>query len=174
MARRGSKTRIRAYNKAYYRQRKAYKSYVSLYSKREAMLESHGYQMYDQMLTWTEYKTASQDMRNTLKEEVKRGVRKSVGSVNKALVSEQAYELSEQQGYAIFDFLRENAEKYGVEYDTSNINEILMQIREGSWLREDVGIWDMIRDYREDLFEKGFDKKTVANMVGQTFFGSPE
>lgn len=167
-----AKARRRAYNRAYYRTKKAYKAYVKLYQSRERMLESKGYSMYDEMLTFTEYKTAAPEMRQTLKEKVKRGERKSVGSVNRSLVSEQAYELSEEQGFAIFDFLRTNAEKYGIDFDYSNINSALMQIREGSWLREDVGIWDMIRDYRQELFDKGFSKEDVRNEVATTFFGS--
>ena len=112
-------------------------------------------------------------MRNTLKERIRRGERKSVGDVNKALVSEQAYELSEEQGYAIFNFLKENADKYGIEYSTKNINSILIQIRQGEWLREEVGLWDLIRDYRKDLFSQGLSKEEVRQQVSSTFFGSP-
>ena len=172
MARR-SKASNRA-SKAYYRRKKAYRQYEKLYDARAKMLNSRGYSMYDEKLTYTEYKTAAAEMRNTMKEDIKSGKRKSMGSVNKALVSEQAYELSEKQGYAIFDFLRQNAEKYDIEYSTRNINEILMQIRQGDWLSNQVGLWDLISDYREDLFSKGYSKKDVRHEIAMTFFGSPE
>ena len=173
MVKRSSNARRRASSKAYYRRKKAYRQYEKLYDARSKMLNQRGYSMYDEKLTYTEYKTAAAEMRNTMKEDIKRGKRKSMGSVNRALVSEQAYELSEEQGYAIFDFLRENADNYGIEYSTKNINEILMQIRQGDWLREEVGLWDLIRDYREDLFAKGYNKKQVRNEIAITFFGSP-
>lgn len=167
-----SKTRSKSL-KAFYRSKRSYNKYVDLYRKREAMLAERGYEMYDEMLTFTEYKTAAPEMRNTLKERIRRGERKSVGDINKALVSEQAYELSEEQGYAIFNFLKENAAKYGVEYSTKNINSILIQIRQGEWLREEVGLWDLIRDYRKDLFSQGLSKEEVRQQVSSTFFGSP-
>ena len=167
-----SKTRSKSL-KAFYRSKRSYNKYVELYRKREAMLDERGYEMYDEMLTFTEYKTAAPEMRNTLKERIRRGERKSVGDVNKALVSEQAYELSEEQGYAIFNFLKENADKYGIEYSTKNINSILIQIRQGEWLREEVGLWDLIRDYRKDLFSQGLSKEEVRQQVSSTFFGSP-
>ena len=167
-----SKTRSKAL-KAFYRSKRSYNKYVDLYRKREDMLAERGYEMYDEMLTFTEYKTAAPEMRNTLKERIRRGERKSVGDINKALVSEQAYELSEEQGYAIFNFLKENADKYGIEYSTKNINSILIQIRQGEWLREEVGLWDLIRDYRKDLFSQGLSKEEVRQQVSSTFFGSP-
>lgn len=189
MARKGSKTRKRRYNKAYYRLRKNYKKYTLLYEEREAMLNSHGYQMYDKILSWNQYKSAYEDMKNTREKEIEWGLRKSIGSINKAIVSDQAYELSEKQGYAIFDFLRENADKYGIDYDTRNINEFLMKIREGSWLREDAKIWDIITDFREQYLEQHKDdpdakaalygvynpetRKYEGGLVSQTFFGSP-
>lgn len=176
-----SKTRSKSL-KAYYRSKKSYNRYVDLYRKREAMLQQRGYDMYDEMLTFTEYKTAAPDMRNTLKEKVRIGKRKSVGDINKALVSEQAYELSEEQGYAIFNFLKENAEKYNIQYSTKNINEILMKIRQGKWLAEDVGLWDMIKEFREDYFkEHGYSRESreilygvngEPGLVSQLFFGS--
>ena len=52
--------------------------------------------------------------------------------------------------------------------------DLFMKIRQGEFLREDVGIWDMISDFRLQMFEKGMSKEEVRKAVGQTFFNSPE
>ena len=69
-----------------------------------------------------------------------------------------------------------------------------MKIRQGEWLNADVGLWDMIRDYRKEEFAKYNEMKeknpealnailaeweanTIADLVkkevGSTFYGSP-
>lgn len=169
MAKRWSKAR-----RASFRVGKRYAAYKKAYLKRQALLEKKGYSMYDQqILTKTEYKEMYQATLNDRKKEVKSGERKSVGNINEAIVSMQAYELSEKSAYAIFDFLETKKDELDIEYDTKNINDLIMKIRQGEWLREDVGIWDLIRDYRSDLFDKGLTKEEVRHAVSQTFFGSP-
>lgn len=169
MAKKWSKAR-----RTSFRVGKRYAAYKKAYLKRQALLEKKGYSMYDQqILTRTEYKEMYQATLNDRKKEVKSGERKSVGNINEAIVSMQAYELSEKSAYAIFDFLETKKDELDIEYDTKNINDLIMKIRQGEWLREDVGIWDLIRDYRSDLFDKGLTKEEVRHAVSQTFFGSP-
>lgn len=168
MAKKWSKARRESF-----RVGKRYVAYKKSYLKREALLAKKGYTMYDQqMLSKTEYKEMYQATLNDRKKEVKSGERRSVGNINEAIVSMQAYELSEKSAYAIFDFLEQNKEKYGLEYDTSNINDMIMKIRQGEWLREDVQIWDLITDYRSDLFDKGYSKAQVRAQIAITMFGS--
>ena len=170
MAKRWSKARRESF-----RVGKRYAEYKKEYYKREAILAKEGLVMYDDkgILSKTEYKEMYQAVLNDRKKEVKSGERRSVGNINKAIVSQQAYELSEQSGYAIFDLIRTKGEELNIELDTSNINKALIKIRQGEWLREDVGIWEIIKEYRADLFDKKYSKKEVAHMVSQTFFGSP-
>lgn len=169
MAKKWSKAR-----RASFRVGKRYAAYKKAYEKREAMLAEKGYTMYDQIkLTKTEYKEMYQAVLNDRKKEVKSGKRQSIGNINEVIVSMQAYELSEKSAYAIFDFLETKKDELDIEYDTKNINDLIMKIRQGEWLREDVGIWDMIRDYRRDLFDKGLTKEEVRHAVSRTFFGSP-
>lgn len=168
MARKWSKARRESF-----RVGKKYAAYKKEYIKRRDMLAKKSYSMYDeQILSKTEYKEMYQAILNDRKKEVKSGVRKSVGNINSAIVSMQAYELSEKSAYAIFDFLEQNKEKYGLEYDTSNINDMIMKIRQGEWLRQDVQIWDLITDYRSDLFDKGYSKARVRAEIAITMFGS--
>lgn len=157
-----------------FREGKKYAAYKVEYKKREAMLAKKGYSMYDQqILTKTEYREMYQATLNDRKKEVKSGERKSVGDINKAIVSMQAYELSEKSAYAIFDLLEQKKEELGIDYDTSNINDLIMKIRQGEWLSEEVGIWDIISEERARLFKLGLTKKQVAKQISQTFFGSP-
>lgn len=168
MAKKWSKARRESF-----RVGKRYAAYKKSYQRRETILAKKGYTMYDQqMLSKTEYKEMYQATLNDRKKEVKSGERRSVGNINEAIVSMQAYELSEKSAYAIFDFLEQNKEKYGLEYDTSNINDMIMKIRQGEWLREDVQIWDLITDYRSDLFDKGYSKAQVRAQIAITMFGS--
>lgn len=179
----------------YYRSRKAYNKYKQLYMKKRAVLERKGFEMADDLYTFTQYKENVLEMRNTLKERVKRGRIKRIGSVNNALVNDQAYKLSEEQAYAIFDFIKQNKDKYDIDVSfIKNINTALMKIRQGEWLNADVGLWDMIRDYRKEEFAKYNEMKekdpealnailaeweanTIADLVkkevGSTFYGSP-
>ena len=182
----------------YYRSRKAYNKYKQLYMKKKAVLERKGYEMADDLYTFTQYKENVLEMRNTLKIRVAKGRIKRIGSVNAALVNDQAYELSEEQAYSIFDFLKQNREKYDIDVSfIKNINAALMKIRQGEWLNSDVGLWDMIRDYRKDAYAKykELEEKdpdalaelyaqldpdrphTIAELVrkdvSSTFYGSP-
>ena len=187
----------------YYRSRKAYNKYKQLYMKKKAVLERKGYEMADDLYTFTQYKENILEMRNTLKIRVAKGRIKRIGSVNAALVNDQAYELSEEQAYSIFDFLKQNREKYDIDVSfIKNINSALMKIRQGEWLNSDVGLWDMIKDYRRDAYAKykeleekdpdalaelyaELDRKnpdtkvphTIAELVREdvssTFYGSP-
>ena len=187
----------------YYRSRKAYNKYKQLYMKKKAVLERKGYEMADDLYTFTQYKENVLEMRNTLKIRVAKGRIKRIGSVNAALVNDQAYELSEEQAYSIFDFLKQNREKYDIDVSfIKNINSALMKIRTGEWLESDVGLWDMIRDFRHDAYAKykemeeknpealaelyaELDKRnpdrkvphTIAELVREdvssTFYGSP-
>lgn len=187
----------------YYRSRKAYNKYKELYKKKKAVLARKGFEMADDLYTFTQYKENVLEMRNTLKIRVAKGRIKRIGSVNAALVNDQAYELSEEQAYSIFDFLKQNREKYDIDVSfIKNINSALMKIRTGEWLESDVGLWDMIRDFRHDAYAKykemeeknpealaelyaELDKRnpdrkvphTIAELVREdvssTFYGSP-
>ena len=69
--------------------------------------------------------------------------------------------------------------KYTDEQGIERINlkkkiELFMKIRQGEFLREEVGLWDLISDFRVTMFKKGMTKEEVRKAVGQTFFNSPD
>ena len=191
MARRYKTSKARRVaQKKYRKARRQYNDYLEQFEARKANFESRGLDFYDPTpLTFRDYRSVHADKVNDLKQDIKEGKRKTVGNVNREIVSDQAYELSSRQADVLGEYLLENEPelleemdlvyKYTDEEGIERVNlkkkiDLFMKIRQGEFLREDVGIWDMISDFRLQLFEKGMSKEEVRKAVGQTFFNSPE
>ena len=177
---------------AIYRQkktlRKKYKEYLDQFNSRKRNFESRGLDFYDpNPLTYRDWKTVYAEKSNDLRQDIKEGKRKTVGNVNTEIVSDQAYELSSKQGEVVAEYLLENESetleeldlvyKYVDENGVERVNlkkkiELLMKIRQGEFISEEVGLWDMINDFRMQMFKKGMTKEEVRQAVGQTFFKS--
>ena len=156
---------------------KRYARFKQYYRTQRKLIHRRGFETYieregEKILTKTEFKEQYIALMNDRKKEIESGQRKTVGNIEKALSSMQAYELSESKAYAILDFLKKYRDEDEIEYSAKNINELLMKIRTGSWIREDVGLWDKIKRYREDLFASGMSKADVRAEVSITVFGS--
>lgn len=191
MARRYKTSRQkRVAQRQYRRSRKQYVNYLEQFEARKETFENRGLDFYDPVpLTYRDWKTVHAEKINDLKLDIKEGKRKSIGNVNREIVSDQAYELSSRQADVLGEYLLENeAEtleemnlvyKYTDEEGVERVNlkkriELMMKIRQGEFLREDVGLWDMISDFRLSMFKKGLTKEEVRQAVGQTFFNSPK
>lgn len=191
MARRFKTSRAkRASQKKYRKARRQYKDYLDQFEARKENFESRGLDFFDPVpLTFRDYRTVHAEKLNDLKQDIKEGKRKTVGNVNREIVSDQAYELSSRQADVLGEYLLENESelleemdlvyKYTDESGVERLNlkkkiDLFMKIRQGEFLREDVGIWDMISDFRLEMFKKGMNKEEVRRAVGQTFFNSPE
>ena len=191
MARRYKTSRQkRVAQRQYRRSRRQYENYLEQFEARKETFESRGLDFYDPVaLTYRDWKTVHAEKINDLKMDIKEGKRKSIGNVNREIVSDQAYELSSRQADVLGEYLLENESeileemgltyKYSDEEGTERINlkkriELMMKIRQGKFLREDVGLWDMISDFRLSMFKKGLTKEEVRKAVGQTFFNSPD
>lgn len=191
MARRYKTSRSsRVAQRRYRRTRRQYQDYLEKFAARKKILSERGFEMFDPFaLTYQEWKTQRAEKLNDLKLDIKEGKRKSIGDVNRELVSDQAYELSSRQANVLADYLTMNeadyleemglAYKYTDEQGVERINlknkiELFMKIRQGEFVREDLGLWDLISDYRQNLFAKGMSKEEVRRAVGQTFFNSPD
>ena len=178
----------RASQKRYRKSRKKYEDYRAQFESRKENFSSRGLDFYDTVpLTYRDWKTVYAEKTNDLKEDIKEGKRKTIGNVNREIVSDQAYELSSKQGEVIAEYLLENEEEALEEMDlvykytdaegVERINlkkkiELLMKIRQGEFISEEVGLWDMINDFRIQMFKKGMSKEEVRQAVGQTFFKS--
>lgn len=191
MARRYKTSREkRIAQKRYRKSRSQYRDYLEQFEARKENFESRGLEFYDPIpLTYRDFKTVRAEKINDLKLDIKEGKRKSVGNVNREIVSDQAYELSSRQADVLGEYLLENEEdlleemdlvyKYTDEEGIERVNlkkkiDLMMRIRQGEFLREDVGLWDMISDFRLQMFKKGMNKEEVRRAVGQTFFNSPD
>lgn len=180
----------RVAQKKYRKARRQYNDYLDQFEARKENFESRGLDFFDPVpLTFRDYRTVHAEKLNDLKQDIKEGKRKTVGNVNREIVSDQAYELSSRQADVLGEYLLENEPelleemdlvyKYTDESGVERLNlkkkiDLFMKIRQGEFLREDVGIWDMISDFRLEMFKKGMNKEEVRRAVGQTFFNSPE
>lgn len=180
----------RVSQKKYRKARKQYNDYLDQFEARKENFESRGLDFFDPVpLTFRDYRTVHAEKLNDLKQDIKEGKRKTVGNVNREIVSDQAYELSSRQADVLGEYLLENEPelleemdlvyKYTDESGVERLNlkkkiDLFMKIRQGEFLKEDVGIWDMISDFRLEMFKKGMNKEEVRRAVGQTFFNSPE
>lgn len=205
MARRYKTSRkLRAARRQYRRSRKQYQDYLDEFNERKAKFEAKGLDFYDPIpLSYRDYKTVRQEKINDQKYDISKGKRKKVGNVNREIVSDQAYELSSGQAEVLGEYLLEQQPeileemgfvyKYTDEEGIERINlkkkiDLFMKIRQGEFIKEEIGLWDMIQDFRADYFElskaeqdelkKKWNAKTfaeaVAKEVGQTFFNSPD
>ena len=180
----------RVAQKKYRKARRQYNDYLDQFEARKENFESRGLDFFDPVpLTFRDYRTVHAEKLNDLKQDIKEGKRKTVGNVNREIVSDQAYELSSRQADVLGEYLLENEPelleemdlvyKYTDESGVERLNlkkkiDLFMKIRQGEFLRKDVGIWHMISDFRLEMFKKGMNKEEVRRAVGQTFFNSPE
>ena len=191
MARRFKTSRERRVaQKRYRRARRQYQDYLDKFKARRENFESRGLEFYDPIpLTYRDFKTVRAEKINDLKLDIKEGKRKTVGDINREIVSDQAYELSSRQTDVLGEYLLENEEDLLEEMDLvyrytdeegierTNLKkriDLMMKIRQGEFLREDVGLWELISDFRASMFKKGMTKEDVRKAVGQTFFNSPD
>ena len=180
----------RTAQKRYRRQRRQYEDYLAKFESRKESFEKRGLTFYDDVpLTFRDYKTVRAEKSNDLRADIAEGKRKGMGDVNREIVSDQAYELSSRQADVLANYLLENnmddLEKQGLIFKTvdesgnERVNlkkkiELYMKIWQGEFLKDDIGLWDMIKDFRAELYKKGMKPEDVAKQVGITFFNSPE
>lgn len=153
-----------------------YNAYRRSFDKRVNKMLEQGLTPYDGIpLSYREYKEIYAEERNDRIREIEKGERSRIGDVNAKIISDQVYELSDKQAYAIFDYMKTLSpeERESLDFDTRNINKAIAKIRQGEFVSEDLGLWDVIRNERERLFADGLKKDEVRHKISQTFFGSP-
>ena len=160
---------------------RSYNSYLKAHKKRVEQLRNKGLEPYynastgedgSKPLTYREYKEIFVEERNDRLKEIEKGERKSLGNINAKIISDQVYELSEKQAYAIFDYMKtlSEEERKALKFNYKNINTAIMKIREGSFVREDLSLWDKIELRREELFKEKKSKEEVRNIISSEFF----
>lgn len=160
---------------------KRYNAYKRAHTARVKALRAKGLEPYYNSttgedgsipLTYREYIEIYAEEKNDRVKEIEKGERKSLGNINSKIISDQVYELSEKQAYAIFDYMKtlSEEERKSLNFNYRNINTAIMKIREGRFVSEDLALWDLIKARRKELFDQGFKKKEVANIVSNEFF----
>lgn len=132
-----------------------YESYKAAYRKKQNVLTRKGLQMYDSMLTKSEFEAVYEATRNDLKEMVKKGERKVIGNVTQTIVTEQTYEYTQKQGKALAEYAKATGQ-----------NLTQQQIRAGQL------DWSMLEDRQIELKQMGLSKGEVRTIIGQEYFGS--
>lgn len=132
-----------------------YESYKAAYRKKQNALTRKGLQMYDSMLTKSEFEAVYEATRNDLKEMVKKGERKVIGNVTQTIVTEQTYEYTQKQGKALAEYAKATGQ-----------NLTQQQIRAGQL------DWSMLEDRQIELKQMGLSKAEVRTIIGQEYFGS--
>ena len=170
--------------------KKEYKIYLSRFTKRKESAR-YGFRLTEegeetQSWSYRDFKEQYLLMRNTLKEEVEMGERKSVGSVINEIINDQAYELSRAKANAVANYLlreerpmliekgylRVETDEEGKQVDIIKKRNLALLIRQGQFVEEEVGLWDEIKDYYKVLTNQGFTAKEAKTQIGQTYFDS--
>ena len=123
-------------------------------------------------LKYRDYKEIYTEEQNDRIKEIEKGERRSLGNINAKIISDQVYELSEKQAYSIFDYMKtlSEEERAKIGFNYKNINTAIMKIREGRFVKEDLGLWEKIKLRRQELFQEGYKKADVAAIVSNEFF----
>lgn len=128
--------------------------------------------------------------RNTLSKEVKMGERKRIGSVLTELINDQAYEISSRKAAAIAKYLISEERNFliqkkiivpesimdesGEMKDYIKMKRLTLLIRQGDFVREDIGLWDEIKERYRWLIGEGMTSQEAKEQIGITYFNSPK
>ena len=175
--------------------RKEYRLYKEKFTKRKKsarfgfrVLETgEEVQAYD---SFRDFKEAYLITRNTLREEVEAGERERVGSVITEMINDQAYELSSRKAKAVAEYLireerqmligkkllipTDELDDNGQPIDLIKRRNLELLIRQGQFVKEEVGLWDEIKDYYKTLTGQGFTAQEAKEQIGLTYFNSPK
>lgn len=152
---------------------KKYRQYKRDYYKRVDRMIEEGLTPYSaEPEEYKYFKIAYAAERNDRMDDIAAGRRKSMGDINKTLISNGVYEISEKQAYAIFDYMKTLSpeERKALNFSYRNINTAIAKIRTGEFVSEDLGLWDLIKERRAQLFQNGYSKKEVKEIISQEFF----
>ena len=172
--------------------RKEYKLYSEMFERRKTSAK-YGFRKTEEggeieKYDFNEFKQYYYVTRNSLKEEVEMGERTRVGSVITEMVNDQAYELSSAKARAVADYLIRNEREFLIEKgiiipnaieteeggltDMIKARNLRLLIRQGSFIKEEVGLWEEIKDYCQTLINQGMTAREAKQQIGVTYFNS--
>ena len=172
--------------------RKEYKIYLRQFKKRKESA-TFGFRLTDegnevQAYDYRDFREQYLLYRNTLQEEVKMGERSRVGSVISEMINDQAYELSRKKARVLADYLIREERQTLIDkklislktLETGETVEVIKRkrlellVRQGEFIRSELGFWNEIKEYYQTLIEGGASSAEAKKQIGMTYFKSPE
>lgn len=189
----GSDVDIKSFSEwnAKYREKKFLQKEFKIYKERfQKRLESSRVPFYDEeeIQSFQVFKDVYIRKRNDLILDVAEGDRERVGSVVNEIIDDQVYELSSPKARAISDYLlreerdilaekgilRTETDEEGKIQDIVKRRKLLQLVRQGDFVKEEIGLWDEISNYYQSLLANGYKSTEAKKVIGQTYFRSPE
>lgn len=189
----GSDVDIKSFSEwnAKYREKKFLQKEFKIYKERfQKRLESSRVPFYDEeeIQSFQVFKDVYIRKRNDLILDVAEGDRERVGSVVNEIIDDQVYELSSPKARAISDYLlreerdilaekgilRVETDEEGRIQDVVKRRKLLQLVRQGDFVKEEIGLWDEISNYYQSLLANGYKSTEAKKVIGQTYFKSPE
>ena len=189
----GSDVDIKSFSEwnAKYREKKFLQKEFKIYKERfQKRLESSRVPFYDEeeIQSFQVFKDVYIRKRNDLILDVAEGDRERVGSVVNEIIDDQVYELSSPKARAISDYLlreerdilaekgilRVETDEEGRIQDVVKRRKLLQLVRQGDFVKEEIGLWDEISNYYQSLLANGYKSTEAKKVIGQTYFRSPE
>ena len=189
----GSDVDIKSFSEwnAKYREKKFLQKEFKIYKERlQKRLESSRVPFYDEeeIQSFQVFKDVYLRKRNDLILDVAEGDRERVGSVVNEIIDDQVYELSSPKARAVSDYLlreerdilaekgilRVEADEEGRIQDVVKRRKLLQLVRQGDFVKEEIGLWDEISNYYQSLLANGYKSTEAKKVIGQTYFRSPE
>lgn len=171
--------------------RKEFKLYKEKFAARKKAAGKRGFRMVEgeevqTYSTFSDFKNQYLLTRNSLREEVEMGERERVGSVITEMINDQAYELSAAKARGVARYLLENEaplleqkglittyiDEEGNEQRSVKSRKLNLLIRQGSFVREEVGLWEEIKDFYKTLINEGYTAQEAKKEIGQTYWDS--
>ena len=172
--------------------KKEFKIYQEKFAKRKASAR-YGFRVQktgEEVIAYDyrDFKEAYLITRNTLKEEVELGERKRIGSVITEMINDQAYELSSAKARVVADYLIKEERQMLIDKNIivpeAMVNEkgepidyikrrnLELLVRQGRFVKEEVGLWDEIKNYYKYLLDEGYTAEKAKKEIGLTYFHS--
>ena len=70
--------------------------------------------------------------------------------------------------------LRVETDEEGRIQDVVKRRKLLQLVRQGDFVKEEIGLWDEISNYYQSLLANGYKSTEAKKVIGQTYFRSPE
>ena len=135
-----------------------YRAYQKAYTALKKEMAKNGYTMYQRRLTALEYRTLYKAYKNTRKNEISQGKRKTLGNISRDILKSQQYEYSSKQAKVFQTAIKTQTGK------TPSIKDIRAKKVQVDW--------NAISLREKELRDQGWGWSRVHIQIAEEFFGS--